>query len=143
MSDSVTNTRGPESTESESADLENIAVTVALNDARGGIFFMWSKVSMLKLSVKETKKTVTDNHVVKVPSVFNERIVPRVIHTEVEVNRGRSADVDLKHDDPGYFPCTPAGRRRSQNRTSRRFMRYKALRLKLPVEETKKCRNRR
>ena len=99
MSDSVTNTRGPESTESESANLENIAVTVALNDARGGIFFMWSKVSMLKLSVKETKKSVTDNHGGKVSSVFNERFVPRLIHTEVEVNRGRSADVDLKHDD--------------------------------------------
>ena len=98
---------------------------------------MWSKVSMLKLSVKETKKSVTDNHGVKASSVFNERIVPRLLHTGVEVNRGRSADVDLKHDDPGYFPCTPAGRRRSQNRTSRRIMRYTALRLKLPVEETK------
>ena len=98
---------------------------------------MWSKVSMLKLSVKETKKSVTDSHGVKLSSVFNERIVPRLLHTGVEVNSGRSADVDLRHDDPEYFPCTPAGRRRSQNRTSRRFMRYKALRLKLPVEETK------
>ena len=54
---------------------------------------------MLKLSVKETKKSVTDNHGVKVSSVFNERIVPRLLHTDVEANRGRSADVDLKHDD--------------------------------------------
>ena len=60
MSDSVTNTRGPETTESESANFENIAVTVALNDARGGIFFRW---------FKETKKSVTDNHGVKLLTI--------------------------------------------------------------------------